>query len=469
MLVICKNNVLFNSIRHSSQLKQLSSILKENFTRKIKKVNTIINDPPKISKTIIIRKDNNVKLEILKTNFSEDFDEISKILCKNTISINDENLFFFKLELINKSSSHLENKFFERIFWENLSKLKINSTKNIILIINFIEKFDLSSSVSNFKIIEKKIHFQINFFDPDTLIKTLILFTKFFPTNYPEKILSFQVSIERLLTQFSLNNLTKIFYLFSKIKDISFLNKINKQVLLKLNAKQKLSSDDISRLTMGILYSYSDYDLIHPNIWAEINDNIINEPTIDLKNLSFNLILLAKSNFFDKTLFERIEKNLFYLMIEMKLENSLSNEEKIDKFEDLSRILNSYAITSKGSSALWLQFFIISENYIDCLSFSSINIFIEILLHKSHILNIFCENPSALNQINDIIHKIIVGIEEIYSNENFFSIHCLKMNIKEFCESIVKIDLFSEKFTELCLLILKKLSKNNANKLNNKF
>ena len=180
MLVICKNNVLFNSIRHSSQLKQLSSILKENFTRKIKKVNTIINDPPKISKTIIIPKDNNVKLEILKTNFSEDFDEISKILCKNTISINDENLFFFKLELINKSSSHLENKFFERIFWENLSKLKINSTKNIILIINFIEKFDLSSSVSNFKIIEKKIHFQINFFDPDTLIKTLILFTKLF-------------------------------------------------------------------------------------------------------------------------------------------------------------------------------------------------------------------------------------------------------------------------------------------------
>ena len=93
------------------------------------------------------------------------FDEISKILCKNTISINDENLFFFKLELINKSSSHLENKFFERIFWENLSKLKINSTKNIILIMNFIEKFDLSSSVSNFKIIEKKIHFQINFFE----------------------------------------------------------------------------------------------------------------------------------------------------------------------------------------------------------------------------------------------------------------------------------------------------------------
>ena len=195
------------------------------------------------------------------------------------------------MELINKSSSHLENKFFERIFWENLSKLKINSTKNIILIINFIEKFDLSSSVSNFKIIEKKIHFQINFFDPDTLIKTLILFTKFFPTNYPEKILSFQVSIERLLTQFSLNNLTKIFYLFSKIKDISFLNKINKQVLLKLNAKQKLSSDDISRLTMGILYSYSDYDLIHPNIWAEINDNIINEPTIDLKNLSFTFYI----------------------------------------------------------------------------------------------------------------------------------------------------------------------------------
>ena len=470
MLVLSKKNWLIcNSIRNFMSTQQAINS-KINFSRKLKKIELKIKFISKIKTKSFFTEINDDKLKIEVNTVCQDLEEMSKILSKKIISIKDEDIFFAKLEEINKSPmNNLRNKLFERIFYENISKLRINSNKYIIHLIFFIEKYNFSSANLDFKVIDKKIFLHINFFDPDTIIKTLILYSKFMPDNYSERMKSFQISIERILNQFSLINLTKIFYLFSNLKEKEYplLNKINKQILFKLNEKQRLSSDDISRLTISILSNYTDYDLIHPIIWAEINDNILKDRTNDSKKLSISLYLLAKSNFFDRKLFERVEKRVFSLMMDLKMDISIIDENKIDKFEDITRILNSFSISSKGSYALWLQFFILSEFYIDHITFTYIDQFLEILLHKSYIYSILRENTFCLNQVREIIQKIASRIEEIYTNQNLFSNSCSKMNLKEICECIIKSEIFSEKFTDLCLLILTKLKQNSGNRINN--
>ena len=452
-------------------LKKIIYQIKEQFSRKIK-----------IKHLQILKKKNNFffpsdtkifeNTAKLKSNLHNLIDVTSKILIKKTISLQDEEIFISNLTEINKMPlRNLENKFFENMFFENINRFQLNGTKSTIQLIIFLDKFLLYNNKFDFKIFEKKIHFNINVFDPLTIIRALEIYSRFLPENYLNSFKSFQIPIERIIDQFSVENLTKLFYLYSKINNdnLDFLRKINKQLILKQSKKEIFTNDDVSRVCIGILSKYTlNYDYIHPNIWAEINNNLMNDMKIyDLKKFSYNIYLLAKSSYYDKKLFDKIEKFVFGHIVDLKEKTNLSkNEDLIEKFEDISRIMCAFSVANKGSYALWHEYFHVCEFIIISeINFSSINQIIEILLNRGYLFKLFSENKEKYKLFLERIDRIVEKIEEKYLEENVFAEHCAKVNLKQFCESVIKTNLFSENFTNLCAIIIGNLL--NRNKLNN--
>jgi hypothetical protein len=145
------------------------------------------------------------------------------------------------------------------------------------------------------------------------------------------------------------------------------------------------------------------------------------------------------------------------------------NEKNQEKFEGLIRTMCSYSVASCGSSALWMEFFKISDKIFDVnfISLESINLFIEILLNKQYIYNLFKESENYSKYVKEVVVRLTGRIEKFYLSENIFSVNCSQLNIQDFCENVIKSDEFSEEFSDLCVLILEKIQQSNKNSLKN--
>ncbi len=472
MFLLEKNFLNKNIFQYTNRYIIHNSISKYLFSRKCK---PILKNIKRVSitntKTTNINNNSNKELIVhSKRKLEKNLEEIMKIILKKTIDVNDEDFVFVLLaEINNLPLNKIENKFFFKHFSEGLNKLRLNTQKNIIQLINFTDKFQLSPLNSDFKSLEKKIYLHINFFDPDSLLKTIILFKKFSKDDFTTILNILKVPIERILNQYRVESLSMLFYFYSLSysDDLSFLIKISKEIAIKLNNDLVLSNECITRLTLGILNKFKNkYNLIHPNIWAQINDDLNKTEINDWIIPSYQFYLLSISHFSDKKLFEKLEKKVFYSLIDFDSELSDKNQEK---FEGLIRTMCSYSVASCGSSALWMEFFKICDKIFDVnfISLESINLFIEILLNKKYIYNLFKESKNYSNHVKEVVVRLTGKIEKFYLSENIFSINCSQLNIQEFCENVIRSDEFSENFSDLCVLILKKIQQRNKISLNN--
>jgi hypothetical protein len=472
MFLLGKKFLNKNFFENANRFNTHNSISKYLFSRKckpkLKKIKRLT-----ISKTKTMNLTNNSNKEMIvhsMRKLEKNLDEVMKIMIKKTIDINDEDFIFVLLTDINNLPlNKIENKFFFKHFSEGLNKLRLNTQKNIIQLINFIDKFQISPLILDFKSIEKKILMHINFLDPDSLLKTLILFKKFSKEDFTTILNNLKIPIERILNQYRLESLSMMFYYYSLSygDDLSFLIKISKEIAQKLNNNIVLSNVCITRITVGILNKFKNkYNLIHPNIWAQINDDLIKADTNDWIIPSYQFYLLSISHYSDKKLFEILEKKVFYSLIDF---NSEMNEKNQEKFEGLIRTMCSYSVASCGSSALWMEFFKISDKIFDVnfISLESINLFIEILLNKQYIYNLFKESENYSKYVKEVVVRLTGRIEKFYLSENIFSVNCSQLNIQDFCENVIKSDEFSEEFSDLCVLILEKIQQSNKNSLKN--